>query len=247
MTRLVVANWKMNPQTLEEARALASQIESGLLTMSQSLVETVICPPFVFLPPLRIVVHSGFLGSQNLAAQAAGPFTGEISARQLQEFGVRYVIIGHSERRALGETDELISQKLGLALKHRFEPILCVGYGAKRSFSSSAIKRLVKSQVQKAVKGLSVSRGAPLAIAYEPVWAISQGLGTGQAVKPSHASEIIKFIKTQAPSARVIYGGSLDSKNAASFAAQKVIEGGLVGGASLNAEEFLGIIRAFSI
>ncbi len=236
----------MNPQSLEEARRLSFAIEQGLLATNRNRVETVICPPFVFLPAVAYSLHFAKLGAQDVASLPQGPFTGEVSGGQLQEFAVQYVIIGHSERRSLGEDDKFINKKIRMATLTKLQPILCVGFGAKKSSSVAAIKRIVKKQLQQDLAEVSLKR-VKLTIAYEPVWAISRGLGTGKAVKPSHAAEIIKFIKTQVPAARVIYGGSLDAKNAASFAAQKIIEGGLVGGASLVALEFLKIIKAFTI
>ncbi|MBI4050393.1 MAG: triose-phosphate isomerase [Candidatus Doudnabacteria bacterium] len=243
--KIIIANWKLNPQTIEEARSLASQIEHGLLGIERRGLETAICPPFVFLPAVRHAIHFAHLGAQNVAAEESGPFTGEISVGQLREFKTEYVIVGHSERRAMGEDDKLINRKLKLVLKHKLEPILCVGAGTKKEHSNAAVKKIVKKQLGAALAGLS-SSAPKLTIAYEPVWAISRGLGTGQAVTPAHAAEIIGFIKSQAPKARVIYGGSVDSKNASGLAKAKIIEGALVGGASLKALEFLQIIKAFS-
>lgn len=244
--RLIVANWKMNPPSLEEARELSSRIEHGLLTMDRTKVEVVICPPFVFLPILRHLLHFIRLGVQDVSAEEMGSFTGQVSVRQIGEFNCHFVIIGHSERRALGEKGQLINRKIHAAIKHKLEPILCVGFGTKKSFTIAQIKRVVKKQLQEALKGVNFRKKNRLTIAYEPVWAISQGLGTGRAVSPGHAAKLIEYIKLEVPSARVIYGGSIDSKNAPSLAAQKVIEGGLVGGASLHFSEFIAIIKAFS-
>ncbi len=242
---MVVANWKLNPQTLGEARNLASQIELGLLPLDRSRVEVVICPPAVFLPVVAHAVHFVRLGAQNISAEQRGPFTGEISAAQVSEFRASYAILGHSERRALGEDDKFINRKLKAAVKGRLEPILCVGSGTKANFTAAAIKRVITRQIQEALVGVRPEK-IELTLAYEPVWAISRGLGTGKAVSPAHAAEIISYIGLSVPSARVIYGGSVDGANAADFARQPSIQGALVGGASLNAQEFLKVSEAFS-
>lgn len=244
MKRLIIANWKMNPQTLDEARRIASQIEHGFLGIDRSKVEAAICSPFVFLPMIKHAVHFIRLGAQDLAAFDGGPYTGEVSANQLLEFGTNLVIVGHSERRALGEGDSLVNGKMRIALEHKLEPILCVGFGTTKNMKDADVKKIIGAQLKKGLRHVNLKK-ARLAITYEPVWAISRGLGTGKAVAPSHAAAIIKFIKTRVPKARVLYGGSIDSKNSAGFASEGVIDGGLVGGASLHREEFLSIIKDF--
>ena len=244
---LVVANWKMNPGTIEEARVLASRVESGLLAVDRSRVETVLCPPFVFMPAIRHSMHFAALGAQNVAAEKDGAFTGEVSADQLAAAGVKYVIIGHSERRSgHGEDDETISKKVQQAIRSKIFPILCVGFGVKKGAALMVVKSAIKRQITAGLSEVSLGK-ADLAVAYEPVWAISHGLGTGRAVKPQHAAEVMTFIRGILPRARLLYGGSVDRANAASFAAEPVISGALVGGASLDAAEFLQIIKAFSI
>ena len=240
---IIVGNWKMNPGTLEEARRLASQIEHGLLSVARERVETVLCPPHIFLPATRPLLHFAKLGAQNVASDLSGPYTGEISVKQLKEFNVDYVIVGHSERRALAETDKMINSKVKLALKEGIKPILCVGFGIKKDYANVRVKQVIKSQIRAGFAG--VTSKSKILVAYEPVWAISGGLGTGKAVTLKHAREITDFIKSQVTGAQVIYGGSLDAKNAAGFA-KMGIGGGLVGGASLEAQDFLKIIKAFS-
>jgi triosephosphate isomerase len=246
MANLVVANWKLNPQTVEDARTLASQVELGTVGIDRGKVETVICPPFVFLPVLQHHTYFLRLGVQTISAEAAGPFTGEISAVQVREFRVTHAIIGHSERRALGEDDELINRKVKVALQNKLQPILCVGWGTKKTSSLTAIKSVVERQLRAGLSGLALKK-AKVVIAYEPVWAISKGLGNGKAVTPEHASEVIGRIHSLLPKAKVIYGGSLDGRNAPAFAAKKAIQGGLVGGASLRAADFLQIVKSFSL
>lgn len=240
--KIIMANWKMTPPALGEARRLCIQVEQGLLQVARDNLTIVLAPPFVFLPLVQHCLHLAHLGAQNVSAEEQGPYTGEISATQLQQFNVEYVIIGHSERRALGESDKLINQKIKIVMRHGIYPILCVGFGTKKGQSVAAIKTIIKKQLRLGLSGIGSTK---LTIAYEPVWAISRGLGTGKAATPKHVAEIAEFIKSIAPQARIIYGGSVDAKNAASFANEN-IQGALVGGASLVASEFLEIIKAFS-
>lgn len=245
MKTLVVANWKLNPQKLAEARVLGSRVEQGLLGMNREGMEVVLCPPFVFLPALKMLAHFAKLGAQNISHEGKGAFTGEVSADQLKEFGVEYVIVGHSERRTLGEDDKAINKKIKVCLEKKLQPILCVGYGTKKSQRISEIKKIISRQLKKDLSGLGrdVSK---VAVVYEPVWAISRGLGTGKAVTPEHGKEIIDYVRSKGEFKKVIYGGSLDGNNSGAFA-KAGIEGGLVGGASLDAEEFLKIVNAFTI
>lgn len=244
MNRLVAANWKMNPETLEEARRLSARVEHGSIG-SHHAVEIAICPPNIFLIPLKHTVHQVRLGAQNVSAEDKGPHTGEVSAGQLKHLGVKYVIIGHSERRALGEDDNFIHEKLKRAHTHKLHPILCVGYGTTSRTTLTEEKRIISAQLRSALKGLEFPAHT-LTIAYEPAWTISKGPGTAKPIAPSRAAEVIEYIKDKHPPARVIYGASITAKNAPELAAFPVIEGGLVGGASLNYLEFLTIIKAFS-
>ncbi|TSA45032.1 triose-phosphate isomerase [bacterium] len=245
MKKLIIANWKMNPRTPFQAVSLASRVEHGLLGMNSGNFDVVICPPLPFLPLLRRAVHFSKLGAQNVAAEDKGPYTGEVSASQIKKFGVSYAIVGHSERRALGETDEQIKSKIKILLKKRVEPVLCVGYGIKKNANVQEIKRAIKNQLAKSLGGVP-HKPHGIDIAYEPVWAISRGLGTSRAAGAKFAEEIIGFIKSLYPKTRVIYGGSIDARNATEFAKSKIIDGGLVGGASLKAAAFLRIAKAFS-
>lgn len=242
--KLIAGNWKMNPQTLEEARKLAVEVERGVLGHIYGQAEAVVCVPFVFLTALKHTLYHAALGAQNVSAEEKGPYTGEVSALQLKNLGIKYVIVGHSERRALGEDDKLINKKLKQCRTHGLHPILCVGYGTTKSTSLSAEKRIITNQLQGALQGLDFKRGE-LTIAYEPAWTISRGPGTAKPITPERAAEVIEFIKSKQPGARVIYGASITAKNVPELAKFKIIEGGLVGGASLDAGEFLSIIKAF--
>lgn len=237
---LVVANWKMNPNSLVEARRLASQVEHGLLSIDRTKVDIVICPPVVFLPVVKHALHFGQAGVQNISAEEKGAFTGQISATQVLEFRVKYAIIGHSECRLFGESDQVVNKKVKISVAHGIEPILCVGYGLKPSSSLLTVKKVIKKQLQVGLAGIDL-RKYLLTIAYEPLWVI----GTGKPADPAHAQAVMDFILSFMPQVRVIYGGSVDSSNASEFAGSR-IQGVLVGGASLKTTEFHKIISAFT-
>ena len=242
--KLIAANWKMNPGTLDEARRILAILEHLILKLPKDKVEVVICAPFVYLPGLKHSVHRAVLGAQNVSAENKGPYTGEISAQMLKNLGVKHVIVGHSERRALGETDELIAKKIQQCQAHGLHPILCVGYGTTKNTSVPVEKRIITKQLDITLKGKGFNKDE-FTIAYEPAWTISRGPGTAKPISPERAAEVIEFIKNAEPHARVIYGASITAKNAPELAAFRSIEGGLVGGASLNPEEFINIIKAF--
>jgi triosephosphate isomerase len=239
--KIIIANWKMNPGSLVEARRLAIQIEQGLLGTDRSRGQVVICPPFVYLHSIGPILHFASLGAQDAAAEKEGAFTGEISPGMLAGLGVEYVIIGHSERRALGESDQLINQKLKTALANKLRAILCVGHGTKKGASGKLVERIIRRQIQEDLRGVKYKQGN-LVIVYEPVWAI----GTNTPPTLRHACQTISYLKSLLPKIRVLYGGSIDGKNVFGFAKEKIIDGGLVGGASLNPPGFLKIIEAFS-
>ena len=244
---IVIANWKMNPQSAQEARRLFDTITKGIRRVKKT--DVVICPPFVHLPDVKSVRHTQkvFLGSQDIFWEEKGAYTGEISSRMLQSFGVTHVIIGHSERRRwLGETDEMINNKIKTALKAGLVPILCVGEWVREI--PGEIPDIVENQVRSALKGLKKGDFKNGIIAYEPVWAI----GTGRPETPDNAAKAALFIrkivrdilgKKTAEHIRVIYGGSV---NAESFISKDIrgMEGILVGGASLRADDFIKIVKS---
>ncbi|HXF70889.1 MAG TPA: triose-phosphate isomerase [Thermoflexus sp.] len=243
---LIAGNWKMN-KTVAEAEALARAIREGLQTQR---VEVVLCPPFIAIPAVHAVIQGSSirLGAQNLHWEDAGAFTGEISPVMLKEW-CQYVIIGHSERRQhFHEDDEMIRRKVAAALRHGLTPILCVGETlAQREAGETGA--VVATQTRRALEGLSPEQAAGLVIAYEPVWAI----GTGRAATGEDAEEVIRrwvrgtleaiFGAEVAQRVRVLYGGSVTPENIAEFVCRPTIDGALVGGASLKAESFLGIIH----
>ncbi|MCL4403951.1 triose-phosphate isomerase [Patescibacteria group bacterium] len=240
--KLIAANWKMNPASLKEAVRLAGSCdEKGV----------VIIPPFVFLSAVGDVLKKAELGAQNAFFEDDGAWTGEISFRQLKGLGVRYAVIGHSERRKLGESDGVIAEKVVVAFKSGFRVILCVGeHWETRKKGKRAAYNFVKKQLVADLAVLKDRRfkikNLDLIVAYEPIWAI----GTGRNDDPEDAAEMAGFIKEVLAAdfavlgGRVLYGGSVNARNASGFLTRPEIDGVLVGGASLRAGEFKRIIAA---
>ncbi|MDH5507203.1 MAG: triose-phosphate isomerase [Anaerolineae bacterium] len=247
-TPLVAGNWKLN-KTVAETRQLLAGLLPGLQAVSG--VEKLICPPFTALQTAAELLAGKqiALGAQNLFWENSGAYTGEISAPMLAEF-CQYVIIGHSERRAyFGETDESVNRKTQAALSHNLIPVVCVGETLEENESGRAAE-VVSRQVRDGLLGAKVPSAAALVVAYEPVWAI----GTGKAATPEGADLLIRnvirttlagiFGEQIAQGVRVLYGGSVKPENAAEFFQQPEIDGALVGGASLNAADFVKITQA---
>lgn len=244
----VVGNWKMHT-TVAEARALASAIARSTLPAG---VEVAVCPPFTALADVaRILEGSAVgLGAQDTFWEAAGAFTGEVSPVMLADLGCRYVIVGHSERRQhFGETDESVARKARAAFAHTLTPIVCVGERLEER-DARQTERVITRQVETATAGLSAEQQAHLVIAYEPVWAI----GTGRAATGLEANHVIGLIRTMLAThdsgasvhTRILYGGSVTADNVAEFSQQPEIDGALVGGASLDARKFFGIISGYA-
>ncbi len=259
MKKLIVANWKMNPDSPARAVRLAKQIEAGVPASKK--IEVVIAPPFPFLEDVKKVIKKAKLGAQNMSDEKRGAHTGEVSANELKNLGVSYVILGHSERRALGETDEMINKKVIVAFQENVTVILCVGEPLSvRKKGIAAAKKFVADQLKKDLRGIenwelparrSFGTGGKienLTIAYEPIWAISS-VSHGKSDTPEDAVEMITFIKSILHSPfsilhfRVLYGGSVNAQNAASFLCYNEIDGALVGGASLKPKEFIKIVN----
>jgi triosephosphate isomerase len=242
MKKIIIANWKSNPRNIDEAKKLAKATD---------FIDAVICPPFPFLETVGNVIKKSSLGAQDVFWGDIGAYTGEVSWRHLKNLGVKYVIIGHSERRRyLKESDELISRKVEAALKAGLKVVLCVGEGLNiHNEGADPVKIFVKDQLEKnlPVNFDSDIAGSRLTVAYEPVWAISTEAG-GKPDTPENAVEMIKFIKGilnsdfNVANPKVIYGGSVNAKNAAEFLRNKEIDGALVGGASLKPKEFKLIV-----
>jgi len=246
-TPFVAGNWKMNT-TLEEAVNLMKAMQAPLHKIQG--VEKVICPPFISLHAGRSIVRNSTvkLGAQNMYCEEKGAFTGEVSALMLKDL-CEYVILGHSERRRyFQETDDEINQKLKLAVTHSLKPILCIGETAEEN-ETGKTKEILGSQLIKCADKLYFMSG--MVIAYEPIWAI----GTGKNATGDAANRTIAFIRQFisrmhgsgiANTVRILYGGSVTSGNISEFMHQAEIDGALVGGASLKADEFVNIVKQAS-
>lgn len=247
-TKFIAGNWKMNPESLEQAIALAGAVKSGLGDASD--VHVAICPPAVYLQKLdEVVANSPIgLGAQNMHWEASGAFTGELSGAMLLDAGCTHVILGHSERRhGMGETDEQVNRKLHAALTVGLIPIVCLGELLEER-EAGRTEAVVASQLSGSLKGLEPEAMAKTVLAYEPVWAI----GTGKVATPEQAQEVHAFIRKRlgemfgaATADRVVvqYGGSVKPDNARELLGCPDVDGALVGGASLKAADFLGIIE----
>jgi triosephosphate isomerase (TIM) len=246
---LIAGNWKMN-NDLNESKDLISKLLGGLKNLN-STCEVVICPPFTSLSEVSSMIRDSKikLGAQNIHEEENGAFTGEVSAKMLLSAGCEYVIIGHSERRTIyKESDELINKKIKRALKNNLKPIFCVGELLEER-EKNITEQVIKSQVLKGLRDFSLGDLKDLIIAYEPVWAI----GTGKTATPQQAEEVHLFIRTLlasnfssefAENLRILYGGSVKPDNSKDLLSQKNIDGALVGGACLNADSFISIIKS---
>ena len=249
MKKLIIFNWKLNPQRYSEAEKIAKA--ASFLARKTKKTEIIICPPFVYLLKLSsLISHLSLLklGAQDVFWEEEGAYTGEISPAMLKQAKIDYVIVGHSERRHyLKETDEMINKKVISALKSGLKVILCVGEDLKiRRRGKKAVMNFIKNQLEKDLIDIENLKFKieNLVVAYEPIWAI----GTGIPATPEDALEIIKFIKSLLVTrwslvAPVLYGGSVNGKNIESFLKYKEINGALVGGASLNPKQFNKIIN----
>jgi len=244
----VAGNWKMN-KTSDQATLLAADMLPGLEAVKT--VERVICPPFTSLMVLSGMLADSEvkLGAQNLHWEESGAYTGEISPAMVKEF-CQFVILGHSERRAyFGDTDESVNKKVKAAFAHGLIPIVCVGETLDE-YESGKTAEVVTRQVKNGLKEIESENAEKLVVAYEPIWAI----GTGKAANPEGANAVIGGVVRQnlaelfgndrAQKIRILYGGSVNGQNAASFFQQPEIDGGLVGGASLKAEDFVKIVES---
>ncbi|HEB01394.1 MAG TPA: triose-phosphate isomerase [Candidatus Portnoybacteria bacterium] len=242
---IVIANWKMNPLTFKEAERLLRTVKKGLSKVRD--VEVVICPPFTYILNFKSSASNLSLGGQDLFWENKGAYTGEISSLILKDCGCQYVIIGHSERREyLVETNEMINKKVKAALKNRLNPILCLGEKAEQREEASQV---IRKQLESALENIPASRlGTYFCLAYEPIWAI----GTGQTPSSDEIMSTVLLIRQlltkmydrkTAEQIRILYGGSLTAQKAEHFVKEAGLAGFLVGGASLNATEFISIVK----
>jgi triosephosphate isomerase len=245
--KIVAGNWKMN-KTAHEAKALVAEIKAALGGFDA--VECVLCPPFTDLWVAKDGIEGSpiALGAQNVHWEKAGAFTGEISADMLKEKGVTYVILGHSERRQyFGETDETVNRRARAALAAGLKPIVCVGELLAEREAGSTFT-VIERQVRAGLNGLTGADWEKLVIAYEPVWAI----GTGKTATSAQAQEVHAFIRkllrelagAAGDGIRIQYGGSMKPDNARELMGQPDIDGGLIGGAALQAASFVAIVKA---
>jgi triosephosphate isomerase len=248
---LMAGNWKMNLNHLE-AIALVQKLAFSLTPADHDAVEAVVIPPFVDLRSVQTLVDGDKLriryGAQDLSPHDAGAYTGDISGAMLAKLGCSYVLVGHSERREYhAEADELLNTKVHAAFRHRLTPILCVGEGLEVRQQSGHVEHCV-GQLTRGLAEVPAEQARSLVVAYEPVWAI----GTGEVATPDDAQEVCCALRQTlgelypgelADGVRVLYGGSVKAANVADLMAQPDVDGALVGGASLDAEEFATLCR----
>lgn len=247
---IIAGNWKMN-KTVEESIALANAIKRSVFDVEN--VEIVLCPPFTSLGDVRdVILETNIsLGAQNMHWEVEGAFTGEISSKMLKQIGCKYVIIGHSERRAyFGETNQTVNKKVKAALREGLFPIMCVGEKLEERESGKAFP-VISSHLEGGLVNVGPEEILKIVIAYEPVWAI----GTGKNATPAEAEEVHKFIrellakkygKDTSEKIRIQYGGSVKPANIESLIKEKDIDGALVGGASLKEESFVELVKKSS-
>ncbi|WP_028117617.1 triose-phosphate isomerase [Ferrimonas senticii] len=251
---IVAANWKM-----AGSRQLGAELLEKFALLSDSSAEVVICPPAVYLDSLQqqlsehsdtVAQHRITLGGQNLSHQEFGAYTGEIAGSMLNEFGCRYVIIGHSERRSMyGESSDIVADKFVMAQKMGLTPILCVGESLAAREANRTFE-VLNGELNAVLDKVGIMAFDNAVIAYEPIWAI----GTGKSATPEQAQEVHAFIRQRlmqlspyiGEKIRILYGGSVKPSNAADLFTRPDVDGGLVGGASLNASDFVELCRIAS-
>jgi triosephosphate isomerase (TIM) len=246
--KLIAGNWKMN-KTSADGVAIARDL---VIAIGKQLdVDVVVCPPFTAIESVGKVLDGSNvkLGAQNMHHEASGAFTGEVSAPMLRAIFATHVILGHSERRTFfGDTDEVVNKKVLSALKNQLRPIFCVGETLAERESGATLK-VVQTQVERGLEGVNKEQAASVVVAYEPVWAI----GTGKVATTEQAQEVHAFIRgllaklftePVAQRIRILYGGSMKPSNAPELLSQKDIDGGLIGGASLEARSFVELVTA---
>lgn len=249
-TKLIAGNWKMN-KTISEALELVKSLHFGLQFPEVANIEIVVAPTFTALNKVAEFLKDSFISvaGQDLFWEDSGAFTGQISAPLLKDAGAEYAIIGHSERRQyFQETDATVNKKIKAALKHQLIPIVCIGETlAERE--ANKVNEVITTQITQGLADISQDDAKKLVIAYEPVWAI----GTGKTATPEQAEEVHAFIREMltkifgseiAQNTKILYGGSVKASNSKEILFKPNIDGALVGGASLKAEDFIGIIKS---
>ena len=249
---LVVANWKMRPETLEDAKKAFNLTRLSAKGLKNT--DVCICPPFPFIYLLSKLnfPKNVFLGAQNIFSEMKGAFTGEVSAEMIKSLGAKFCIIGHSERRAMGETSEIVKKKMQIAFDVGLIPILCIG--EKERDKDGNHLEFIKNQIKESLAGLQKKHLVGITIAYEPIWAI--GRSYKEAMSPTDIHETALFIKKIisevfgkdiAAGCKILYGGSVESQNAGEIMHIGNIDGFLVGHASLNPSDFSAILQAVDV
>jgi triosephosphate isomerase len=247
--KIVVGNWKMSPLSLKEAEKLLTNISKSVSSIKKT--EIIICPPFIYLEKLKKISKKIYLGAQDTFGRDTGAYTGEVSGDMLYDIGVRYVILGHSERRSIlngiGESNETINKKLKASIAAGLNPILCVGENTRDE--NHEYLSFIKTQLEESLDGVSKNFISKIIIAYEPVWAIGKG---ALPARPEEFLEMSIFIKKilsdkfglkMIEGIKIIYGGSVDEKNTLDFISKGRADGFLVGRASLNEKKFSNIVK----
>ena len=249
-TPLMAGNWKMNLNHIE-AIGLVQKLAYTLNAEDFAVLDVAVLPPFTDIRSVQTLVDGDKLalkyGAQDISVAEKGAYTGEVSGAMLAKLGCSYVVVGHSERRQYhGESDDLVNSKAKAAIRNEITPIICVGEGLEVRQAGDHVAHTL-SQLAGALAGMNADQVGALVVAYEPVWAI----GTGEVATPEDAQEVCAAIRQRirelhgnaADSVRVLYGGSMKSENVAALMAQKDIDGGLVGGASIDPDEFVSVCR----
>lgn len=246
--KLIVANWKMNPTSSKEAKKIFATLKRSKQNFKKS--QPIICPPLIYLPELT-KSYSGrkfLFGTQDFFPVREGEFTGQISWEMVSEFNPEYVIVGHSEIRDLGETEEMISEKVKYALGHKVTPILCIG--EKERYENGSHLKFIEEELREGLSKIKKTDLRKVVIAYEPIWAIGKG---HNAVTPYELHQMNIFIKKvlagifdrkSAMAVKILYGGSVDDENSVKLINEGEVDGLLVGRASLNPYVFLNILKS---
>ncbi|MFH0739743.1 MAG: triose-phosphate isomerase [bacterium] len=248
MKKIIVANWKCNPATLKEAQKILAGLKAGL---KNTKAEVVICPPFVYIERFKIQDSRFKIGAQDCFWENNGAYTGEVSPIMLKDLGVKYVILGHSERvMIMGETNEMTAKKVKAVLAASLVPIVCIGETLEERKQGKTFS-IIEKELKESLKNIKKQQAEGIVIAYEPLWAIS----TNQGLKctPDDALTMALYIKKLVSeiygkeakdNVKVLYGGSVQADNANSYLENEAIDGLLVGGASLNIKEFIDIVKS---
>lgn len=249
MKKLIIANWKCNPTTEKEAQKILLGLRAGV---KNNKTEVVVCPPFVYLPEAGKILKAKSnikIGSQNCFWEEKGAFTGEVSAKMLQDLGVKYVILGHSERiMIMEETTEMTAKKVKAVLKNNLTPIICLGETGEEKRQGKTFQ-VIEKEFRESLQGIAKSQIQRIIIAYEPLWAISP---SDRICSADDALIVALFIRKlvfslagqkASQNIRVLYGGSVEAKNAGDYLQNNAINGLLVGGTSLNVKDFISMVK----